>query len=195
MHSYCAPVGVPEIRLNSEQLRVLAHPLRSRLLTALRMDGPATATQLAGSLGTNTGATSYHLRQLAAVGLVVEEDRPGSRRQRWWRAAQASHGWRDSEVGDDPDDRAAADWLIRHYLHTFTEFAQDWLAERDQGPAAWREANFSSDFLLELTPERLRRLEEELQQVVMRYHQEPAPEGSERVILAIYGFPTKRGER
>jgi DNA-binding transcriptional ArsR family regulator len=185
----------PEIRLNSEQLRVLAHPLRSRLLTALRLDGPATATRLAASLGTNTGATSYHLRQLAAVGLVVEEERTGAGRQRWWRAAQASHGWLDKDVADDPDDRAAADWLSGHYLRWFTDMAQRWLAERHEWPAPWRESGFSSDFLLELTPQRLRELKEELKEVVLRYREEPAPEGSEQVILAVYGFPLKRGER
>jgi DNA-binding transcriptional ArsR family regulator len=184
----------PEIRLNGEQLRVLAHPLRSRLLSALRLDGPATATKLAEGLATNTGATSYHLRQLAAVGLVVEEDRPGSGRQRWWRAAQASHGWRDSDLSDDPDDRAAADWLLQHYLHTFTEAAGYWLAHRHEWPAAWREANFSSDYLLELTPQRLRDLEEELGELLLRY-QEPAQDGSEQVLLTIYGFPLRRGER
>lgn len=185
----------PEIRLNSQQLRMLAHPLRSRLLTALRLEGPATATRLAASLGTNTGATSYHLRQLAAVGLVVEHEQAGGGRERWWRAAQASHGWLDSEVGGDPDDQAAADWLADHYLREFFAAAQHWLAERRAWPAAWREVHFSSDFLLELTPQRLKQLEEELHQVVLRYRQEPAAEGSERVLLAIYGFPLRRGQR
>ena len=74
------------IKLNSQQIRTLAHPLRSRLLGALRVDGPATATTLAQALDTNTGATSYHLRQLAEVGLVAEDVDRGTGRQRWWRA-------------------------------------------------------------------------------------------------------------
>lgn len=188
-------MGYPEIRLTSEQLRVLAHPLRARLLSALRRDGPATATRLAADLDTNTGATSYHLRQLAAVGLVVEEERPGAGRQRWWRAAHASHGWLTSDVQDDPDDRAAADWLAGHYLRQFTEVAQRWLAERHEWPAPWREAETSSDFLLELTPQRLRELWDELAGVIHRYSAEPATEGSARVLLQIYGFPLKRGAR
>jgi len=60
-----------EVHLDARQIRVLAHPLRFRLLGRLRLDGPATATGLARALETNTGATSYHLRQLADVGLVV----------------------------------------------------------------------------------------------------------------------------
>ena len=50
---------------------MLAHPLRSRLLDELRLSGPATATTLAAVLHTNSGATSYHLRKLAEVALVV----------------------------------------------------------------------------------------------------------------------------
>lgn len=185
----------PEIRLDGAQLRVLAHPLRSRLLTELRLNGPATATRLAQSLETNSGATSYHLRQLAAAGLVVEEERPGAGRQRWWRAAQASHGWVESEIGDDPDDQAAADWLSGHYLRTFTKWAERWLAERRQWPPAWHEISSSADFLLELTPQRLRDLEQELYEVVRRYQQEQPAEGSERVTLAIFDFPLRRGSQ
>ena len=39
------------LRLDAAALKVLAHPLRSRLLSALRVDGPATATALAARLG------------------------------------------------------------------------------------------------------------------------------------------------
>src|SRR4051812_49756154 len=69
------------------------HPLRARLLTALRMNGGATATALARELGTNTGATSYHLRKLASVGLV-EETEGGRGKERWWRAEIGrAHVW------------------------------------------------------------------------------------------------------
>ena len=60
------------VRLDSASVKILAHPLRSRLVGALRNGGPATATALAGVLGTNSGATSYHLRKLEEVGLVVD---------------------------------------------------------------------------------------------------------------------------
>jgi DNA-binding transcriptional ArsR family regulator len=48
-----------------QQLKALSHPVRVQMLGILRIDGPATATMLASRLGLNTGATSYHLRQLA----------------------------------------------------------------------------------------------------------------------------------
>jgi DNA-binding transcriptional ArsR family regulator len=73
---------------DARSLRGLAHPLRLQLLGLLRMDGPATATQLAERTGQSSGATSYHLRQLAAYGFVIEDlDRTTGRRDRYWRAA------------------------------------------------------------------------------------------------------------
>ena len=58
---------------------MLAHPLRSRLLAELRVRGPATATTLAAVLQTNSGATSYHLRKLAEVALVVDSGKGSGR--------------------------------------------------------------------------------------------------------------------
>src|SRR3954451_880596 len=85
------------LRLDPRGLKVLAHPLRSRLLTGLREHGPATATALAERLGTSTGATSYHLRKLASVGLVEETD-DGRGRERWWKAATEMHGWQHGDA-------------------------------------------------------------------------------------------------
>src|SRR5262245_37189162 len=96
------------------QLRVLAHPLRSRLLGSLRLDGPATATSLAARLGTNSGATSYHLRQLAAAGIVEDDPDRSTGRERVWRAAHDATSWRSPDYDADPDARAADDWLTRH---------------------------------------------------------------------------------
>ena len=78
------------LHLDAQAVKVLAHPLRSRLLSALRSGGPANATDLAQRLGTNTGATSYHLRKLASVALV-EETGEGHGRERPWRASTDMH--------------------------------------------------------------------------------------------------------
>lgn len=184
-----------EVQLDSRQLRILAHPLRSRLLTALRTDGPATATKLAEAMGTNTGATSYHLRQLAAVGLVVEEAGQGRGRERWWRAAHHSHGWQPGAFAADPDDRAAATWLSEYHVSEMTTRLASWARDQFDHPPAWRDAADLSDFGLTLTPERLRALNDELHAVVDRYEreardQDAAPvDGAEQVIVLIAGFP------
>ena len=51
--------------------KALAHPLRRRILAELRRE-PASATTLAQALGESTGATSYHLRELAKYGFIEE---------------------------------------------------------------------------------------------------------------------------
>lgn len=50
------PSGVKE--LDAESLKALAHPLRARLLTALRLEGPATASALGRRFDETSGSTS-----------------------------------------------------------------------------------------------------------------------------------------
>lgn len=76
-----------EVALSPRTLRGLAHPLRVRMLNLLRERGPSTASRLAERLGQSSGATSYHLRQLATYGFVEEDPDRGTGRERWWRAA------------------------------------------------------------------------------------------------------------
>src|SRR6478672_9605208 len=115
------------VRLDARSLKVLAHPMRSRLLGALRGAGPSTATSLAARLQTNSGATSYHLRKLAEVG-VVEDNGEGTGRARIWTASTSGRPRGEDaaeDAGQDGDDDAAAAlaWLARDYLHHFTDRA------------------------------------------------------------------------
>jgi predicted ArsR family transcriptional regulator len=179
------------LRLDSHALQVLAQPLRSRLLTALRTDGPATATALADSLGTNTGATSYHLRRLASVGLVEETDQ-GRGRERWWRAATDMHGWTERDMAADPDAAAAADWLRRYYLHTFIDRYQKWLDTQADWPLEWRDVTGASDVVLRLSPARLAALQAEFEALVERYRSGSASDGSadaRPIQVYLYPFP------
>lgn len=177
------------VRLDSQAMRVLAHPLRSRLLSALRTDGPATATELAGKLGTNTGATSYHLRKLAEVGLVVEVGEPHGRR-RTWQAAQSSHSWYHSDVVDDPDGKAATDWLRRHYLSEFATHLERWESARGGWPVAWQDAAVVSDSMLEVSAEDLAALTDELLDVIERYRQRAHGDDARRVTVYLHAMPT-----
>jgi DNA-binding transcriptional ArsR family regulator len=180
------------VHLDRRQIRTLAHPLRVRLLGALRADGPATATALAAKLDTNTGATSYHLRQLAEAGLVVEERDRGSGRQRWWRAAHDTSSWRPTDFDDDPDASAASDWIQGQGLRLLVEEAERWFGVRRQYSRAWREAAGMSDYLLRLSPDRLRALVDELDAVVQRYQREAdRAGGAEQVIVALAAFPRR----
>ncbi len=156
------------LRLDRRALKVLAHPLRSRLLTALRMHGPATATALAAALGTNTGATSYHLRKLASVGLV-EETEGGRGRERPWRAATEMHSWTERDAEGDPDAQAATDWLRRHYLRGFIDRYEGWLDDQGSWPLDWQDAAGSTDFGFRVSASRLAAFNADVQALYERY--------------------------
>ena len=157
-----------DIRLDAEAVKVLAHPLRSRLLTALRRDGPATATELADRLETNTGATSYHLRKLESVGLV-EDTGQGEGKRREWQAASRSHSWAPSDFAGDEDAEASLAWLTRDYVRQAAEKMQRWLDHEHSWPKEWRDALGISDEALLVTPAQLEELHTELFALITRY--------------------------
>lgn len=179
-------------KLDADQVRVLAHPLRSRLLSTLRLEGPATSTTLAHALDTNTGATSYHLRKLADAGLV-EETSEGQGRERWWQAAHRGHSWRPSDFEDDPDAKAANEWLEGAYVRQFQERLERWLSSRDDWPVHWRDAADMSDYFLELSSAQLQQMQDELHAIIERYRDAgPSGDDAERVFVFLHSFPEKK---
>ena len=189
------PTPITTLRLDRTALRVLAHPLRSRLLMALRSGGPATATALARTLNTNTGATSYHLRRLAGVGLVTETD-DGKGRERWWRATTDAHSWTDRDVVGDPEAVAASDWLKRHYLRSFIDRYERWLDTAETWPVEWRVAAESGDTALHVTADDLASFERELLELFDRYRERsPDSPAARRVEIFYSVYPSADMER
>jgi DNA-binding transcriptional ArsR family regulator len=181
-----------QVDLDARQIRVLAHPLRARLLGRLRLDGPATATKLAEALATNTGATSYHLRQLAEVGLVLDEPGAGHGRERWWRAAHDVSGWRRGAYTNDDNAAAAVDWLHNFGLNVLVERVEAWHRAADSEPRPWREATEFADHVLNLTAAQLRSLTAELEGVIERHRRaaiEAADPDARQVLLYLYAMP------
>ncbi len=163
------------VELNSAQLRCLANTTRARLLAELRLDGPSTSAGLAAVLGTNTGVTSYHLRQLAEVGLIVEDTGRGRGRERVWRAAHEVTSWTESAFDGDPDDRAARDWLLGYHARLLDEWRREWFGEREQWSVGWRDAATTSDFAMRLSVEETAQMVAELHAVMDRYASEVGP--------------------
>lgn len=163
------------IRLDATALRVLAHPLRSRLLSALRTGGPATATELAHRLDTNTGATSYHLRKLESVGLVADTGE-GTGKRRVWQAASRGHDWEPSDFAGDPDAEASLAWLTGHYRSTFVARAEWWAQAERAWPTRWRDALGGGDAGVTVTADQARALREEIEAVLDRYRDAGAGE-------------------
>ena len=78
----------PQVRTlrDAAPLAALAHPFRARMMDALKVDGPSTASMLAARTGQAVGNASHHLKVLAAAGLVEEApELARDRRERWWR--------------------------------------------------------------------------------------------------------------
>jgi DNA-binding transcriptional ArsR family regulator len=161
------PVG---IQLDERAVRVLAHPLRSRILGELRLRGPATATELAATLATNTGATSYHLRALEGVGLVTDTG-DGEGRRRLWRASSDYHSWTNSDFAEDEDAQTALGWLRRDYIRQFALRAERWLDAEGAWPAEWVDVFGLDDSLITVTSAQLAEFRAELAALVERYRQ------------------------
>ena len=174
-------------------MRALAHPLRLRLLGLLRSEGPATATTLAGVTGESVASVSYHLRQLAEHGFI--EDPPELARnhqERWWRASHERTSWSTVEFLDSPERRAAEGALRREILRQYTRAIEQFHGSEHEWGPRWVDAATMNDHLLELTPDELRALTDELFEVIQKWEARPRREGSERVQVIVQAFPRSR---
>ena len=195
-------VRVDVVSPDPRSLRGLAHPLRLQLLGMLRADGPATASRLAARTGQSSGATSYHLRQLAAYGFVVEDTGLGNGRDRWWRAAHRATRF---ELPPDADEeaRAVGEEYLRVVANAHARRVESAIAglatvEADLG-VGWSEILRLSDVQLRLTAGEAHELLAELRAVAARYRADDpesvdqAPEDARRVLLQLQVLPVASG--
>jgi len=154
-----------------QMLRALSHPTRLRMLGMLRADGPATATSLAARLGINTGQTSYHLRQLAQHGFVVDDTERGNGRERWWRAAHQSTMTAPG-VPEDPEDREALDAYMQAVAVMYTHSLQAAVEEGPLLPVEWREASTLSDYHVNVTAAHAREIVERMHDIFMNLRED-----------------------
>jgi DNA-binding transcriptional ArsR family regulator len=181
------------IVLDARAVKVLAHPLRSRVLSRLRTGGPATATDLAAALSTNTGATSYHLRKLESVGLVTDTGE-GEGKRRLWRASTDFHSWTNSAFRDDEDAATALDWLQRDYVRQLAEKAEHWLDASPSWPAEWVDVLGLHDTFVHVTPEQMHDLNARLDALLAEYRSlaQADPRGR-RVSVNVFARPLEPG--
>jgi DNA-binding transcriptional ArsR family regulator len=169
-------------------LRALAHPTRLRMLGLLRQEGPATATSLAARLGLNTGATSYHLRQLAKHGFVEEDTGRGTARERWWRAAhQATRT--DAESYAELGEQQTFDAYLQAVAVLYTQRLQRAVEERAVLPKPWRAASTYSDWSLRVTPTRARALLDKLAETIEGWEEQPDAEDAGQLVVQLLAFP------
>ncbi|MEU9096330.1 winged helix-turn-helix domain-containing protein [Streptomyces sp. NPDC048361] len=176
--------------LDARSLRGLAHPLRMRILKSLRHDGSATASQLAERLGESSGATSYHLRQLAAHGFVEDDPGRGKGRERWWKPVHTGTTFAEGlHTSTDPEVRGAADLFLHEVATIHTQELSTWLGTKQDWPQEWAASGDLSDFTLTLTPAQLHELSEKLHAVIEPYRTVAAQDDSAQVRLHLHAFP------
>ena len=162
-----------------------------QLLAALRTDGPSTASRLADRLGESSGATSYHLRQLAGFGFVEEVPGEGTGRERWWRALHRSTRWNTEEILGEPGGRELVDELSDRIVAQQRRLLAAFAAERDDMDDAWRSAASLNDWGLHLSPARARALIGELNGVLQRWRDEEEETDQPLVHVLLDLFPLK----
>ena len=175
---------------SAAELRALGHPLRIRLLSALQHDGPATATMLGRRLGESSGATSFHLRQLARYDLIREDKERSRGRQRWWEAT--AHNY---DVADDlgaPEEEHAADALVREVLEHDQRIVADYFTTRAEYAPPWHETSLVTNHVAYLTPSEFADLSARMQALVQQYARadvDDRPREARRVYAAVRVVP------
>jgi DNA-binding transcriptional ArsR family regulator len=189
-------MGLPETVTIDDPaaMAALSHPLRLRIIRVLRERGPGTATSVARTLGETSGATSYHLRQLARYELVLPDERhSGSGRERWWRA-RARHFEFATGAAGSPEQESASRRLRHHLIQRDNKIIADYLEHEDQFEPDWRDAAVFSNESLYLTPAELEDARVSLHAQFEPYlsrtaHDHPAQ--ARRVHITLRAVPTR----
>ncbi|MGN9785773.1 winged helix-turn-helix domain-containing protein [Nonomuraea sp. ZG12] len=169
-------------------LKVVAHPLRVRLLALLRADGPATASELGRRVGESSGSTSYHLRELAKFGFIEEDPEQRDGRERRWRSRHRYTSWDTDQMSETPEGQEAVKIMQLRQVAVLEQAVQDY--DVAQWPAEWLRAAGISDHLVKLPAsallELMERIEELVQDVTARHAGAP---DAEQVHLWVGGYP------
>lgn len=170
-------------------LDALSHPVRMDVLSFLMSAGPATASVCARAVGDSPSNCSYHLRVLAAHGLV-EQDSSADGRERPWKTTITGFGV-DPSI-DNPEDGAAVAALAAASLQLDHQLAREHLRTRDSLPEHWREIDAHISYGLRVTPDELRDIVQSIDAIVRPYigaTRDDPPDDAEPAHLAVSAFP------
>ncbi|MEV7621007.1 helix-turn-helix domain-containing protein [Microbacterium sp. NPDC089321] len=174
--------------LDAGALKALAHPLRVRIYDLLSERGPQTASTLAALIGETSGATSYHLRALAAHDLIREVPDRGTARERWWERPKGRINMPGPAETMSPSNRAAAQIVTTEFLRLRHQTLMEYINRPEsEQPEGWKDAGLVMTTMLDITPEQMAELKNELTAVVdaavERYRGQEALPGTRRVSL------------
>lgn len=177
--------------LELDALKALAHPLRVKIFDALAMFGAATASGLAERLGESSGATSYHLRQLAKHDLVRELTDRGNARERWW---ERTPGGIMLKAVDESDAARHATEIVMNEWNTARENVLTEFLSR--GPTElsteWMEASTVNTANLAATVDEVREFKEQVAKLVGDFadaHRDRSRPGTRPVQVQFSVFP------
>ncbi|MER7500284.1 helix-turn-helix domain-containing protein [Nonomuraea pusilla] len=192
--------------LGANALKSFAHPLRLRLFELLDEHGPSTATRLAALLGQNTGATSYHLRELARHGIIEIVPGMGRGKEKFWRVTPGGFSYGDP--AKDPEAASALTYLLDDLVRQRGAELNRWRAEEERTREEWVRASVLARRSLRLTAEEASGLRDEVLAVLERYRDlsdgraraaqaEPAapPPGTGHVVVHFDLFPVGETHR
>lgn len=180
---------IPRIS-NSKTLKVLANPIRMRILGVLRINGEQTVGSISNCLGEAPGAVSYHLSQLAKVGLAEKaQNSEHDKRQSWWKASQTA-AFVESPDRDNAVEEEATDLFRRSAALAYEQTYERYLDALPKLPKEWASAGASSDSVLMLTPDQLKQMNSELDAVARKWAKRGAEQlpGAEQVALIVQAF-------
>src|SRR5690349_18306405 len=190
------PKQRPGIRMvtDAKALSAMANPFRSRMMDALKVDGPSTASALAQRTGQAVGSASHHLKVLSEAGLVEEApELAKDRRERWWRLVDAGTRWSRGDFADDTAAVTAAYAAEALALQRQFERVQEWNANAATVPV-WDDAAFATQNWMRLTPAELEQVADEMVDVLLRWSSREIPDdGEERESVYVFarGFPAQ----
>jgi DNA-binding transcriptional ArsR family regulator len=183
--------------LDAAALKALAHPLRFQLVELLLELGPSTASELGRQVGESSGSTSYHLRQLAAQGLIEEAPELGNARDRYWRAVRGGWSLAGLDLLEDRGAQQDARYVLGEVVRARFERVQRWHEEAPRWGQEWVDRTLALTARFRLTADELEALTSDLVAVIERYkdlqasrHEGAPPPGTVPVSVQLDAFPT-----
>ncbi len=191
-----------EVVHGAEEASALLHPMRMRILDALRE--PSSATAVGKQLGLARQKVNYHLRELEKAGFIeeIEQRRSGNCIERIVRA-KASHYLIHPEMlgnlGVDPDaveDRFSSTYLIALAAQLVRDVVT---MQRQAEKSKKRLATFSlqSDIRFATAADReafANDLSNAVARLISKYHDEEA-EGGRTFRFVVGGYPARKKEK
>jgi hypothetical protein len=177
-------------------MRAITHPVRLALLEALGLEGQLTATTAAEVIGESPTTCSFHFRQLAKYGFVEQAAR-GPGRTRSWRLTVV--GMRFTDVHENPEATLVARALDRALRQRSIECLERFYESRASYPRRWQQVTGASEFMLHVSPEELRALDEEITGILQRYRPRIAdpelrPADSRPIEVLLFAYPVRAPE-